>query len=312
MPTPATEVSSTEMQGCAPPETPLLVACHDAGAANLVFAWLRHWIKAGLLNYGDLLLALKGPALDIAERSGLAALATPVSLEKLPAQLGCVLSGTGWQSDWEHRARQLAHMRNIHSIAVIDHWVNYPARFIRDDVTCLPDALWVSDKYAERLARAAFPALAVKRLPNLYLAHETARIPPLDLGSGDTIYLLEPTRTTWGRQSEGEFQALDYFIQQRHLIPPAARARIRLRLHPSEPDDKYDAWLTNHQEYGVCRDDSGDLAESIGRASVVVGIQTAAMVVALAAGRRVYSSLPPWAGEFALPHDGITQLRLMR
>ena len=306
---PASDSTAPANQSCSPPGVPLLVACHDAGAANLIFAWLRQWLESGTLNRSDLLLALEGPAQDIAVRTGLSALGRTSSLESLTDRLGCVLSGTGWQSDWEHRARQLARNRKVHSIAVIDHWVNYPARFIRDNVLCLPDELWVSDEYAERIAMQTFPSLPVYRQPNFYLMREVSKISPLVPSRGDTLYLLEPTRTTWGRSDEGEFQALDYFIQHRHLITPCPEPRVRLRLHPSEPSDKYHDWIAANGNHAVCVDDAEDLAASISRASVVIGIQTAAMVIALAAGREVYSSLPPWAGEFALPHRGILQLR---
>lgn len=307
MPNPAPDSLGSRIS--VPPGTPLLVACHDAGAANLVFAWLRHWLDTGALNHSDVLLALEGPAKNIADNAGLSALACASSLDHAPATVSCILSGTGWQSDWEHRARQLATSRRIRSIAVIDHWVNYSARFIRHETLCLPDEIWVSDEYAERIAAHTFPSLAVSRQPNLYLMHELAKISPLLEDRGDTLYLLEPTRTTWGRHTEGEFQALDYFVQQYPRIVPRSGQRIRLRLHPSEPVDKYDHWIAANPAHAVVLDDAPDLSASIGRASVVVGIQTAAMVVALAAGRAVYSSLPPWAGEFALPHEGIRQLR---
>ena len=291
------------------PATPLLVACHDAGAANLIFGWLRYWLTTGKLNPSHLLLALQGPAKAIAANSGLTPLGRDVALDNLSIPLGCVLSGTGWQSDWEHRARRLARSRKIPSIAVLDHWVNYASRFIRDDGTCLPDALWVSDEHAERIAQHTFPSLQVVRQPNLYLDSQVANIPALSPGKGDTLYLLEPARTTWGRRAEGEFQALDYFIQERHRLIACPESRVRLRPHPSDPAGKYDAWLSRHPSHDVCLDDAPDLSISIARASVVVGMQTAAMVIALAAGRAVYSSLPPWAGELALPHDGIRQIR---
>ncbi len=291
------------------PAFPLLIACHDAGAANLTFAWVQHWLRADSLKKDDLLLALDGPAQHIATHAGLSAITPQVTLDTFPTSARCLLSGTGWQSNWEHRWRLLAKRHGIHSIAVVDHWVNYPQRFERDGITCLPDALWVSDEHAERIAQHTFPSLQVVRQPNLYLDSQVADIPALSPGKGDTLYLLEPARTTWGRRAEGEFQALDYFIQERHRLIACPESRVRLRPHPSDPAGKYDAWLSRHPSHDVCLDDAPDLSISIARASVVVGMQTAAMVIALAAGRAVYSSLPPWAGELALPHDGIRQIR---
>ena len=80
-----------------------------------------------------------------------------------------LISGTGWQSDLEHRARLLAHQLGIPSIAVLDHWSNYCERFRREGVEVLPDALWVADEEAAALATAAFPNVPVVQLPNHWL-----------------------------------------------------------------------------------------------------------------------------------------------
>ena len=56
-------------------------------------------------------------------------------------------------------------------------------------------------------------------------------------------------------------------------------------------------------------DESADLAEAIGRVSYVAGCETYAMVIALAAGRKVVCTLPPWAPECTLPHDGLIHLK---
>ncbi|NBS75849.1 MAG: hypothetical protein EBS66_20535, partial [Betaproteobacteria bacterium] len=42
--------------------SPVSVVCHDAGAANLVLAWLREWAEAGLFDKHEFKLLLQGPA----------------------------------------------------------------------------------------------------------------------------------------------------------------------------------------------------------------------------------------------------------
>ena len=126
-------------------ERPVAVVCHDAGAANIILSWLS---AAGL---DGCRIYLKGPAAQ------LWSLRLPVSAlaDTLKAALwGCetLISGTGWESDLEHRARLLARDRTINSIAVLDHWVNYAQRFERGGVTVLPDEIWVTDDYARARA----------------------------------------------------------------------------------------------------------------------------------------------------------------
>jgi hypothetical protein len=51
------------------------------------------------------------------------------------------------------------------------------------------------------------------------------------------------------------------------------------------------------------------LNQAIANAKWVVGAETFAMVVAAAAGRQTYSSLPPWAHRCSLPQSAIKHLR---
>jgi hypothetical protein len=137
-------------------KSPVSVVCHDAGAANLVFAWLREWAEAGSLDKHEFKLLL---------------LQMQLHTELSSALTGCqsVLTGTGWASSLEHDARQLAATLQIPSIAVIDHWVNYNQRFERDGVVVFPNQIWVSDGYAVELATKLFKDIKIVELPNTYL-----------------------------------------------------------------------------------------------------------------------------------------------
>ena len=42
--------------------SPVSLVCHDAGAANLIFAWIREWAEKGLLDQYEFRLFIKGPA----------------------------------------------------------------------------------------------------------------------------------------------------------------------------------------------------------------------------------------------------------
>ncbi len=120
---------------------------------------------------------------------------------------------------------------------------------------------------------------------------------------------MEPLRNNWGREREGEFQALDYFAQKIDKIVKNKTFKITLRPHPSDPNGKYTDWINFNSHLGVSLDESGSLIDAIANAKWVVGAETFAMVVAHCAGRLTYSSLPPWAHRCRLPHDGILHLR---
>lgn len=288
--------------------TPLALVCHDAGAANIAFAWIGREVRVPVRAY------IEGPARAIWERS-FPEQALAGSLDDALSDAAALLSGTGWASDLEHRARLLALERGIVSLAVVDHWVNYRARFEREGRVVMPDAVIVTDHWAEAEARMRFGSTPIGLWPNRYFEREVEAIAPIP-ADGDILYIGEPARDDWGRGQPGEFQALDFFMSALSVIEGAQGRRLRIRPHPSEDAGKYAAVIEKYNaimgglDYAQI-DDVPSLAASISKANITVGMGSAAMVVALASGRRVYGSLPPWAPPCSLPHDGILHLRTL-
>lgn len=281
---------------------PVAVVCHDAGAANAIFALLAQDGAALPVR-----AFMEGPALTLwQQRFGTAGLTH--SLEEAIGGASSALTGTGWASDLEHRARAMACKRGIPSAAMLDHWVNYPQRFTRHGQTVWPDQFWVTDPHARELASLLFSGAEIRLKPDLYLRDQVSAI-ERPSAMADLLYLLEPARDTWGRTVAGEFQALDYFASRLDSldIPPATR--LRLRPHPSDPPGKYDAWINAHPGLNAVLDTSPTLAQALSRARWAAGCESYALVVALAAGRKVFGTLPPWAPACRLPHRGIIHLR---
>src|SRR4051794_3927926 len=107
---------------------PIAVVCHDAGATNLILPWLN--------DEAELLPVMHGPAAALWQ----ARFDTRIKgLDQAIAAAAAVLTGTGWASGLEHEARKLARERGLRCAAVIDHWVNYPDRFVRGGIEILPD-----------------------------------------------------------------------------------------------------------------------------------------------------------------------------
>lgn len=292
-------------------KSPVVVVCHDAGAANLVFAWLREWTEAGLLDKHEFKLLLQGPAKKAWQLEPRPLFQIQLHTELSSALTGCqsVLTGTGWASSLEHDARQLAAKLHIPSIAVIDHWVNYNQRFECDGVVVLPNQIWVSDGYAVELATKLFKDITIVELPNTYLKNLVKSIPPITEDCKNLLYVLEPIRNDWGRGELGEFQALDFFVNNLEMVVGQEPVHITLRPHPLDPPYKYNDWLKAHSSLDIALDSHNGLNEAIAQARWVVGAETFAMVVASAAGRKTYSSLPPWANRCSLPISEIIHLR---
>ena len=287
--------------------SPVVVAAHDAGAANLIIGWLS--CQSDI----EIRTCLAGPAISL----WTAAFGKPQNLQPMEALMGAktLLSGTSYNSKLEHEARTLAIEHKIHSVGIIDHWVNYHSRFLHNGKQILPDEIWVTDKDALDLATIAFPNILVQQKTNDYLASLVEEILSKTIKEPEKItrrvlYALEPLRGEWivGGKA-GEFQALDYFIKNAHYLGLNKKTEIRLRPHPSDSFDKYHVWLAQQASWNLCIDPLVNLAESIAWSDTVAGCETYALVVGLAANRRVVSTLPPNAPRCRLPISGIVHLR---
>jgi hypothetical protein len=292
-------------------QTPVVVVANDAGAANLIFAWLKEWTVLGLLNQFEFRLVLDGPAKSIW-------FALPVKLPNVEihsefssalVEAKTLISGTGWASDLEHNARKFAQLNKIYSVAVIDHWVNYKERFERVGEVVLPNTIFVADAYASSLAKYHFKEIDVIELNNTYLSEMVRSIKPIKNDSRNLLYVLEPIRIDWGFEKPGEFQALDYFVENINLITDNEEVNIILRPHPSDQPGKYTNWLNANTHLKIQLDSSKSINESISNAKWVVGAETFAMVIGIATQRNVWCSLPPWAHHCRLPHNSIRHIR---
>ena len=289
---------------------PLAVVCHDAGATNLILGWLR----ATDTILPPLSVVAEGPARTLWQSQ------SPITpLTTIDAALegaGCLLSGTGWASELEHRARCHARTLGLPVLAVVDHWVNYRQRFVRDGVECLPDMIWVGDGYALDIARADFPGLPVEAYRNVYLAEQVnaVRWSARPHGQPDghrVLYALEPIRQPWSGSDArpGEFQALDYFLSQLPALGLGRDAEIRLRPHPSDPPGKYDAWMATQRSYDLRLAPNEPIADAVAWSDWVVGCESFVLIIGVAAGRRVLSTLPPWGHMCRLPQTEILHIR---
>jgi len=292
-------------------QSPIAVVAHDAGAANLIMAWLDAYPMEALR------FSLSGPALRRFSSRFPSLKSQP--LVSVLSGAAVLVSGTsGPASDLEHQARQMARGLGVPSIGVLDHWVNYVARFERNGSQCLPDELWVVDPQALSIARTCFSNTSIVEQPNHYLegiCREVARRKREASPQRRILYVLEPMRSDWGRPDEGsgEFQALAHFISSWATLGlRTADTLVRLRPHPSDDPARYASWIEHQRAagYQVELDPSTELVDALAWSDWVVGCESYALVIALTCGRRVHTSLPPWAPPCRLPHAELLPLTI--
>lgn len=288
-------------------ETSVAVVCHDAGAANLI----AHWIceKTAL----RLQFCMKGPAREIWLRRF--PHCSTVSFDDALRRARIVISGTGWSSNLEHEARKSARSARVKSIAVLDHWINYRARFEREGELVLPTEVWVADTWAFAKAQQALPEVPVRMFPNQYLNHLVSEVRACQMSSPKSpetvqaLYVCEPLRAEWCRgRPNPEFECLDLFDRFAWRISSGRKVHLTIRPHPSENSCKYAAWSPRHIDSWKI-DAQASLAAQIAESEIVVGCESFAMTIALASGRTVFSSLPTAAPRCRLPQPQIRMLR---
>lgn len=288
----------------------IAVVCHDAGGAEIVSSWLK-------TQQEPYCLSLEGPAIGIFSRKLGAQENLP--LANALAQADWLLCGTSWQSDLERRALTAARTQNIHSVAFLEHWVNYVERFQTGQDTVLPDEIWVGDVYAETLAHTLFPTTQIVYKKNPYLAELTGELSALQSRLGPPVphsllYLCEPIKEHaelmfnnprhWGYTEE---DAVTFFFQHLSAIDPQA-SQLTFRPHPSEAAEKYH-WAQTLSPLPTTLNKTEPLLEAIVRTETVVGCESMALVVALLAQKRVISCIPPGGKACSLPHDNIEHLQ---
>jgi hypothetical protein len=290
------------------PAVSLLVACHDAGGAEIVSCWLRRRPDAHSVP-----CLLEGPARAIFARRLGPALRTVDALPPL-AGLDLVLCGSSAHAPLERRVVRAARTAGVRSAVWLDHWVNYAERFVLDGKLVLPDEVWVADEHARRLAAATLPGARIRLCGNPYLEDSAAEIHALETGRGGAeriLYVTQPT-TVAARMATGDPLGWGYDERDalaRYLEQVADVEAVRVRVHPAESRDKYAGVLdafANRLPVEFSHSDS--LVEDCAWADTVAGCDTMAMVVALAAGRRVVSVIPPGGRPLSLPFEEIERL----
>ena len=281
------------------------LVCHDAGAANILIAALKRRPPSAFMAL------MGGPAKYIWE-SAFPNTECNYSLDDITSNASCIFTGSGWASSLEFDAINLARAKGLFCTAVLDHWVNYEERFIRNGLKTWPDCFVVTDLNAFKLARLTFPSINVVQCKNFYLEDQVDRITRnKDANENRLLYICEPMRDKWGRDQDGEFQVLDYFLETIEKLQIPNASKIVLRPHPSEPITKYDLAISNSKIL-IEVSKSVDIAEDIGKSSAVFGCNSYGMVISLTAKKPTYNVLPPWAPPSTLPHKNIKLLTEFR
>ena len=275
------------------------IIAHDAGGAEILASYI---LQEGL----NCLFVLAGPAEEIF-RIKLGAVEV-VDLETAIQGADWLLTGTGWQTDWEWRAICEAQSAGKHIVAFLDHWTNYKGRFVRGGVKCLPNEIWVGDQHAYALARHTFPEISIRLVENPYFKEFSRLFEDVGVSQGLTLKNKCNVLYVCENHNEGQFsQHPIRFLMSSHKTLGIDIARLVIRPHPSETANKY-SWACKEFDCDVSVSNGRTLFDDIVESDVVAGCSSMAMVLGLIARRRVISCIPNNEIRLTLPFKEIEVL----
>lgn len=284
----------------------ILIASHDAGGAEL----LADWVSAQQSGSNQFLYCIDGPALKIFEQKKID-LKKVSLLEIKNFQIDQVITSTSWASDLEKTVLKFAKSKNIPSVSYLDHWMNYPKRFILNDESVLPDEIWVSDKWALEIAKKDFPRHPVTLKQNGYIENIIKEIKQLEINSSTPhlLYVTEPTSKARSVKEIGydEYQAIEKYLNFLRQKSPIGYV-LRVRTHPAEPKDKYQQILEKFKDLNIELSHNQPLAADLAWSTQVIGCESMVMAIAVFAGKPVYCSIPNSTPPRSLPFKEIIKL----
>jgi len=259
----------------------ILISCHDAGSANLIYYWMKKFNDNNYFYYN------KGPAKKIFKKKN-----TELSkIKKLNIDL--IITGTSQFSSLEHKVRIIASKLNIFSITFLDHYVNYKKRFYYNNIFKLPDEIWSFDIYSYKLARKIFKNVLIKKKINYYINSLKNKIIPKKNKQNNLLYFTEPF---FFKNKGKEFDYLKKFLER---FKDKKNYNIRIKLHPLESPKKYNKLIKKYKQINIKVFKNSKLEDLINWCDKVFGSQTYAMIVASKCNKKVYTLMHP--NDFRLP-----------
>lgn len=299
--------NTPEIEESANPEIPLIlksaksigVAANDAGGAEQL-VWL-------IKKLGCIFIALlQGPAISIFENSGVEFRSAHSVKDLIECDL--VLTGSGWMTNFENRTIQICKNAGVPTLTILDHWVNYQARF-EGDSPVKPDLFVVTNGKALSLANNTFPYSSVWLLPDSQIEYYKTSISEMKVGD-KVLVLLEPTSillSSFAISTEANFDLIEEALRINDRLRLSG---VVLRLHPSQNMDNLEIMLILKRFPKIKLSNNGVLVNDLRISSVVVGFSTYALYISAMCGLDTRSYFKNHVGHWTNLFNDITDLEI--
>lgn len=312
----------------------ILVACHDPGGANILASLVSKYRK----NF-QWLICSSGPAKAIFSLKNFNSYPNIQFIKYNNAhtilvsfQPNLVLTGTGWESNFENLFLKEAKKVRIKTIAFLDHWACYQERFGNSDdwEKNLPDYIFVGDKWAYKIAlKDGFLKNKLIQVENPYfeeMIKQANKIKKNKIIKNQNkkikiLYISQPilkhavkkynNPIYWGYT---EYEVTKDLLKMMKLKENKTLLEFKIRLHPAEKLDKYTSLLKNknYQKISklvsISRPVKNSLVMDCMWADIVIGSGSMALVIALLIGKKTISYVPTEKQTCDLPQKEIKKI----
>lgn len=266
----------------------ILISCHDAGSANLIFFWKKKFKQNNFFFYN------KGPATKIFKVKN-------INLNQINKfKIDIIVTGTSQFSNLENKIRYLAKKQKIFSITFLDHYVNYKNRFIYNNKLQLPNEIWSFDIHSYNIAKKTFKNVIIRKKMNYFIYYLKKKIVIKKKFKNNLLYFTEPF---FFHKKGNEFIYLKKFLNS---FKNKKYLKIKIKLHPLEKANKYDWVVKNFKDLNIKVVKNSKLENLINWCDKVYGCETYAMIIAKKCNRKVYTLMR--SKEFRLPNKLIKVL----
>lgn len=269
------------------------VIARDAGGANQLSCWSKKKKKA--INF-----SVVGPSKSFFfKRLGKF---NNLNFKSAINNSEVVVCGTGI-GEYEKKAMLYAKQKNKKLIVWLDHWILYKKRLTFKKNKIIPHEIWVTDKYALKIAKQSFNCKILLKPDYYYRSHSNKK--KLKIRKKlNLLYLLGRINAQGYKNNKFgkiELSAFKNFIKEVNFIK---KKRILVRLHPTTKRELLNKVVSNKKIFDYS---NKNLIEDLNYANYVFGANSASLYYALRLKKKVICCISN-SKDFVLPFRNLIKL----
>lgn len=275
----------------------IVFSAHDAGGANSILPILKTFPKkhkALVLVDGPAALIFRNNKVKYSPVKGLSKSAILKCLKRFDAEV--LIAGTSLGDTIDKKILEVMRKQNKPSIYIVDFWSNYFQRFSKrnHDLFYLPTLICVADEImrSEMIAQG-FSAEILKVTGNPYYDSIKARVSVTPANKKNILFVSQPITKINSSKVANQYNFNEYDVLEdliEILVKSKNKFELYIQTHPSENKKKF---IKLFKKSAITpRFGNNDLEKSLNESGLVVGMNSAALLVAAILKKNIVSYLP--------------------